>query len=420
MADESFGGTTLINQKAAEKTVHRGLGISQKGTKKRSKNSKKPSNEGKQLQSLLPFSPQFLGKSILYKKLKKRQQKAMSKLELSPLRLDVVKFAARQGICRSRDKLQKLLQEFPSHAELHALNAILTYTDCQESGQDEEKLFTLKDVVIEMATALHNGGDSVFNITWFLKIYITYLVSLQERFKRLLSVRPDPELKRYQQQLRRLSIIREQMDLQLKLQRMLKGTFYFLSITTEQELKASCKAFLENDENRKIGQRKKANYILYINQMTLFVLSHVPIMENYVENTLNMIPDIHRDLILKKRMILASMTKMKYSMALGKNDIRSAREYSSELYNFSLAGIKEYLEHAKLQRDFEVGPFLTLAWIVIDSKLVAHERSRYRTMLLTAKEYMQAITGKRCDDEHTIYQASQFLFSLKGLIEQYE
>ncbi len=418
-------GVSKIDEKAAGRSLKWGVN--------KNSNSKIQGfiSKNKDLESLLPFSLQFLGKTVLYKKPSERAKKKAAKIDIALFRLDVGRLAVKSGICQSREGILKTLKTYPFLGDLHALNAILTFVDSVQLGKKEQgKLELVKDALVEMSIAIINGADCVFNVTWFIKIYLYYLVTLLNQYTRLeqsgqhihssQSSSAKSKLSKVRDQLLCLMALKEKASAHTKLQQSVKGTFYLIQKTSDKEFRDSFKALLDRNEKKPIGHGKRANYILYIHHITLYIMAHIPFMEMYVEQEMKRIPEVHRDLVLKKKMVLITSKKMNFSLNLARGDLKTCRDLSLELFDFCLSCIEEHLQNVVIVRDFEAHPFFCLAWVVVESNKILLERAQYQKMLVKATECISMIAGQRCRDDGYIGSALSYKFSLNRLIQENE
>ncbi len=112
-----------------------------------------------------------LGKSIEYPEKRGRLFRYIKRLpNLHELRDEVNRFAESKEILDPRTKIKKLLKRFPYDPDLKAISGIQIYNDSLQSGLDEKKLDVMEVALIEIGGAVHNGGLSIFNVSWFVKI----------------------------------------------------------------------------------------------------------------------------------------------------------------------------------------------------------------------------------------------------------
>ncbi|MCP4297936.1 MAG: hypothetical protein GY786_20300 [Proteobacteria bacterium] len=418
-------GVSKIDEKAAGRSIRRGVNKDSK-TKLDSFISKH-----KNLENLLPFSSTFLGTSVTYKKPSERVRKKSAKIDIAVFRLDVGRFAVKSGICQSREGILRTLKTYPFLGDLHVLNAILTFVDSVQLGKkDVSKLDMVKDSLVEISIAIINGADCVFNVTWFIKIYLYYLVTLLNQYSRLeqsaqhihgtKSSTAKSDLNKVRDQLLCLVSLKEKAVTHTKLQQSVKGTVYMVQKTSDKEFRDSFKALLDREEKKLIGRGKRANYVIYIHHITLYIMAHIPFMDMYVKQEMKRIPEVHRDLVLKKKMVLITSKKMNFSLCLAKGDLKTCRDLSQELYHYCLSCIEDHLQNVVIVRDFEAHPFFCLAWVVVESNKILLERSQYQQMIEKAVECIAMVAGQRCRDDGYIGSALAYKFSLNRLLQENE
>ncbi|MBC8394257.1 MAG: hypothetical protein H8E17_17025, partial [Deltaproteobacteria bacterium] len=134
------------------------------------------------VKSMNPFSPDFLGEAIIYtQKSRKFFSRSAKILNLVDLRDEVNKSSEMNKVNNARKKIQNLLKRNRYNPELRALSGIQLFNDTFQSGLDEKKLVVLQKSLIETASAIINGGISIFNVNWFIRIYLKYLEILHRR-----------------------------------------------------------------------------------------------------------------------------------------------------------------------------------------------------------------------------------------------
>jgi len=86
----------------------------------------------------------------------------------------------------------------------------------------------------------------------------------------------------------------------------------------------------------------------------LLLFAKIPILKSHVSNTLSIIPDLNRDLILQKFMVLSMQTLTDFRLTFAIGDREKAKILASRLFNRSSELIKQYLEYAILTKSYEV------------------------------------------------------------------
>lgn len=352
-----------------------------------------------------PRSSDFLGKNLKYPVKKKyffsRLQRSP---DLSKLREQVNKFAESTEITNPRKKIQKLLKRYPYLHDLRVINGVQIFNNTMQSGLNEKKLNALKGAVIETGGAINNGGMSLFNVTWFIKIYLRYLEFIKERYSHEYEAirnnkhaeihRVAEELNRVILQTTAMLIIKNKLGGLTMLNAKLKGSVYITRTITTDEIRAACSASLQGDLNREVGPGKTANSVLLVTMTLGLLFARIPMMRKLVSDILITIPDISKDLILQKNMISCMTYVTSFQLALSSGDAEESRDVANKLYNRCQNTISQHLEYTILTRPHEVDPFLKAAWIAKESNGLMRE-SDYRVRLEEANAYLKIVTTNR-------------------------
>ncbi len=352
-----------------------------------------------------PGSPDFLGKDIKYPVKRKHFFSRLKHVpDLSKLREDVNSFAKSTEITNPRKKIQKLLKRHPYFHDLRVINGIQIFNNTMQSGLDEKKLNVLKGTVIETGGAVNNGGLSLFNVTWFVKIYVRYLEFIKERYSHEYDTVKNnmyPEVRQAAEGLNRailqttsMLIVKNKLVGLSMLNAKLKGSVYITGTITTDEIRSACSASLQGDLNREVAPGKTANYVLLVIMTLGLLFARIPILQNLVSNILRIIPDISKDLILQKNMISCMTYVTRFQLALSRGDAEACRFVANRLYNRCQNTISQHLEYTILTRPHEVDPFLKAAWIAKESNGLMRE-SDYRVRLEEANTYLKAVTTNR-------------------------
>lgn len=383
----------------------------------------------KQLSKMLPFSSEFLGKKVSYGNQTRRFFRRSRGFDLGDMRADIARFAIRNEVCNSRKKLKKALQANPDNGDLHVLNGILTYCDTLGGSPLQGKSELLKSAVIEIAIAIHNGANSVFNMTWFIKIYMSYLSTLNGICKRLIfsAMRKNnreierilPALQRECKQLQTLMSIKDNIDAHGKLRELVKRTFYLTANISDEELKQACVAYFQDDPRRVISKRKRASYILTIMNINAQLCAYIPMMKDFVLQIQEIIPDRNRELILKNRMVEMTLKTTEFNLATAGKNNDSARLLLEEICHHCRFTIREFLENAVISRSMEVDPFLKQAWVVREASNLSLDKYRYRQHLENAKKGLEVILGPRGQEAPGVREyARSLMFDINKMISE--
>lgn len=360
----------------------------------------------KDLLAKFPGSPEFLGENIEYKKRNRRLFFIfkLSPPNLSELRDIVNRFSESKEVLDPRPKIKKLMKRFPAEPDVRALNGIQIFNDCKQSGLDTKKLDAMEVALKEIAGALHNGGFSIFNASWFVRIYIRYLELLKDRLTAEYNTLRDSsstEIRTAAEKLNRAILqtttmmsIRDKMGGLAMLNAKLKGSVYISSIITNEEIRSAANASLQNDMTRQVGHGKTANYVILVTLTLGLLIARVPIFKRLVSDILAAIPDTTKNLILQKNMIATMVIVTDFQLSLSSGDIEKSREIAERLFNRCKTVIEQHLEYSILKKPHEVDPFLKAAWIAKESHGLISE-SEYRERLEEAQKYLQVVTGNQ-------------------------
>jgi len=326
----------------------------------------------------VPESSGFLGNGVYYKRsnrniLFRRQQLP----DLSNLREAVHRFSEKKGVNTTRGEVSKLIKKYPYAADLHALKAIQSYNDISQSGQDKSKLDLLEITLSKMSKALHNGGVSIFNVTWFITIYLKYLELLKERLSREYNLCANNEniqiysaaKKIYEKLLLIPCLFQFSSSLGglTTLNIKLRNTVLIAEAISMEELSKACHAMARNKKNKMITQNKSATNILTIMFTLTSIFARIPILSTLVREILAHIPNTSRDLILQKKMILNTQKVTDFQIIIASGIKETAKELANRMFISNTNTINKYLENATIGKTFEADPFLKSAWIAIET-----------------------------------------------------
>ncbi len=374
------------------------------------------------LKEMIPFDSALLGKKLEFDTPKRKLKRKQKKYNISRFRVEINNIAQRNGVCNCREKVNEAVKKLPWDAELRALHAILIFNDIQTGPDNPNKLGIIKDAVVELSLAMYNGAISVFNTTWFVKIYFAYLAGLNARIKRLAykrrisrdkkTVKGFREFESLQKQFHTLLTIRDLTKPHQKLRSVVATTSYLTNPVTINEYKQASAALLSGDTKRKIGL-KRADFVLYICNTTMLLFSKIPILEKLVKEFAEQIPTVHRDLILQKQMINQNVMSAQFQIAKYGVDMAKARELSLNIFSDCNRTIHEYLETSNLSKMFETDPFLRVGWVVKESKEIGFDTYHFKKQLLQAQEYMEVIMSPRCGSVSASMRAREYAYHFK-------
>ncbi len=378
--------------------------------------------------AMFPDSPKFLGNDITYPKQRKRFF-ARKNPDLTELRNEVKKFSQREGITNARDMINKKLKRFPHLADLQAIKAIQQFNDSSQSGLSGNKLEVLHDPLIRITKALYNEGVSIFNSNWFITIYIKYLEIIREQISREFKIGKNsahPEVRRASEKLY-LKLLKLPRLLQIKnnaagltaLNAKLKDTSILTATISSLDLKRACQAIVENDPGKIISDGKTANSIVFVMLTLNSLYARIPILKELAKKNLNNIPDLNRDLILQKQMIINISDINDFLMALAVGNKESAKVIANKTYDQSLRTIDDYLENAFLKKPHEVDPFLKAVWIVKESRNIFDEHVN-RNRLKKAHQLLRIVMKERCQHKASVETAINYRNELITKMSAYE
>ena len=384
-------------------------------------------NEFKYLMNMFPDSMQFLGKQIYYPQPKKTLFKAKKLPDLSDLREEIKKFSEREGVTQARETISKKLKQFPYMADLRALKAIQVFNDLSQSGISQNKMDALYDPLVMITKALYNGGSSIFNANWFMTIYLKYLEIIRERLSREYNFGihyADSEVRKSAERLYlkllkvpRLIQVRNNLTSLTQLSLKLKGSAFVTESITPQELKLACQAIAGKNETKVITSGKTANSIVFVNFVLNSLYSRIPILREMVNRNMKNIPDINRDLILQKQMIINNARVNDFQLALATGNKDMAKEIAERIYSQSVRNVNFYLENAILAQQFEVDPFLKTAWISKESRELFESRVN-KERFEQSSAFLDVIMSTRCQHKASLEIASNYLAEIKHLLTE--
>jgi len=365
-----------------------------------------------------PDHPDFLGrykpmvaetaKGGLFKK--KRYQ------DLARLRADLNTLTADGKVdMHSRQKVRADLKKYPEVPDLHVINAVYTYQDTprmddrqaiSRKAQDklnEHQLDQLKKALHEVVLAFHHGGLSVFNVNWFMKIYIDYLHVYKGRmsyeYRDIMkntdseSVALKKKLSAKQTQIIEMLDIKSRFGTLSKLSVKLNGTTYLSDAFTPLELRKAVSAIKMGEFSKVIVEERRAGKIMFVYLAMLTLLAKVPILRHLVVDALDRIPEDERSILLRKRMVVNLMQVSEFELAMASGIKDEARKTAMTLYSFCLDTIKTKLQNQIIRELYEVDAYLKLIWIVKSADGL-FDRKKYRDMLKEAYSYLKVIAGE--------------------------
>ncbi len=394
-----------------------------------------------------PVSPIFFGKKkLIVKEPKRKLFKRRKYPDLTSLRVDLNKLSVQgKPDVHNRQKVRADLKAYPEVPDLYVINAIYTYQDIPRQDKNavmsrmsqntlnENQLVQLKKAINEIVMAFHNGGLNIFNVNWFVKIYVDYLnvfkgrlthehASLEGRNDKQL-VELGKKIRTLQAEIISLLTIKEKLGGVSRLSRRLNGTTYLSDSLSIMEIKKAAFAIQNGDASKNLGEGRTAAKSFFVFITMLFLLARIPILKDLVEDILKEIPDEDRGILLRKRMVHTIILSTEFDMAVAGGNKDLIRKCGDNLYGYCLATINEHIKGNALKEQYEVDPYLKAIWLV---KTVngLYSKQKYKEMLDQAYKMVESLTGDdnylRASHRETIVDiASRYLYQLDTIMDQH-
>jgi len=330
------------------------------------------------LKTMNPYSHEFLGDDLTYPKKRRFFFKFKRVPDLGELREEVNQFSESRKITNPRKKINQYLKSNPHHAELRALKGIQIFNDTSQSGLDKSKLDVLRQSILETGGALYNGGISIFNTTWFVRIYLKFLETLQTRISSEYNnmntnyhwqVRnASDELHRMLLQITSMLSVKKHLSGLTMLNTRMKGSTYTYESISPEEVQEASLAMVKGT-NKTFGSGKTANYIIWVIITLSALFARIPMLKKLVTDTMATIPDISRELTLQKIMVATVARVTEYQLALAEGELDKIRYMATSLFQRCQDTISQHMNNISfLHKSYEVDPFLKAAWIVKESE----------------------------------------------------
>ena len=354
---------------------------------------------------MYPGSSKFIGRPEYTVRKKKLGFIRRSYPDISKLRNNIVELAAKKTLDDPRPQLKKLLKRYPAYPDLRALNAIQIINDASQSGLDHKKTKVIQGSLREISRAIYNGGLNLFNINWFIKIYIQYLDALRAKYIQLYnysSGNSDREVKRLvarlyrkQIQLTVMSGIKTKLSSLELLNTKLQKSAYYTSSITSHDIKKASFAITNGEPSKKIGNGGRiASNILNIAITLIQLFSRVPILKNLVNSIQNSITDTSRNTVLQKAMVSSTQRLTEFQLQLAGGNREKTMEIAETMIRNQEEIIQKYLNKGVLTKQFEIDPFIKIAWITKESKGL-FESEVYQPMLENAFQTVDILFSSR-------------------------
>ncbi len=400
-----------------------------------------------QLLKEAPNTPDFLGK---YKPMKIDSKKGFFKRkiyqDLAKLRSDLNNLTVDGKIdTHSRQKVRSDLKKYPEVPDLHVINAVYTYQDTpriddkqaiSRQAQDklnEHQLEQLKKAIHEIVLAFHHGGLSIFNINWFMKIYVDYLNvykgRLSHEYQGILkntdseSVTIKKKLSAKQTEIIELLDVKVRFGGLSKLSAKLNGTTYLSDAFTPLELRKAATAFKSGELSKVIVEERRAGKIMFVYLTILTLLAKIPILKHLVEDALNQIPDEDRGISLRKRMVMTQMKVSEFEIAMASGIKDDARNAANSMYKFCMETINTRLVGQILREAYEVDAYLKTIWIVKSADGL-FEKKAYKELLKEAYKHLKVLVGEANQlqeqkREIVVDLANKYTYQLDSIMDHY-
>ncbi len=434
---------------AKDYSIPRSKKIGKTATKQNKKSTFVTSNELiNKIQTLLkesPDTPEFFGKRKLTLKAPKRKLfRRKNYPDLTSLRVDLNKLSVNGKVdIHNRQKVRNDLKNYPDVPDLHVINAIYTYQDIPKQNEkmimstlsqnklNEHQLSQLKRAINQIVLAFHNGGLNVFNVNWFIKIYLEHLNAykgrltyeyngIQNRRDKVL-MELAQRVKDKQSEIINLMSIKDKLGGITRLTRRLNGTSYLSDSFSPLEIRKAAIAVQNGDPTKTIVKDRTAAKTIFVLMTLLFLLAKIPILKDLVEDILKTIPDDDRGLLLRKRMVLTIILMAEFERLLSSSNKDLVRENGDKLYAYCLNTINDYTRGKYLKEQYEIDPYLKATWLIIASNGF-HSKQKYKEMLAQGYTFMQTISGeqnhlKEPHRETIIEIASRYIYQLDSIMD---
>jgi len=364
-----------------------------------------------------PDSSEFLGKDIYFPKPKRTFFKSKKKLDLKDLRDEVQRISKKGGVSKAREIISKKMKQFPYWGDLYSLKAVQLYLDLMQSGISTNKLDALYDPLKLITKGLYNEGVSIFNANWFMTIYFKYLELLKERLSKEYDFglhHADAEVRKSSERLymkilkiSRMMQVKNQLVSLTSLNNKLKGNSILTEVISLHEIKLSCQAVAGKNPNKKLYTGKTANSVIYVTLVLNSLFARIPMLKEMVSKTLKTIPDLNRDFILQKQMIVNNGYLNDFLLAMASGNQEHAKTISDNMYRQCRKSIEYYLENALLTQPHEVDLFTKAAWISKEARVINSDEEN-KKRLRQSDEYMNILIGDRCQHKASLDKAVSY------------
>ena len=375
--------------------------------------------------SIFPLGPGFFGEEPKYPGQKKGFFKKTDKFDVSKLRKEVNNFTGSQTVSNIRSQVKEALKQHPNNADLHGLNAILVFNDAMQAGAtDLSKVDVLRGATVEMGLALNNGGLSLFNANWFMAMYTSFLAVHGDRVKRLnhqSQGERDPEVHRLRKELnhdlnmvRHLNIVKDRQKGLKRINKLFQGSGLFIYPLDKVLVGKAAQAYLNGGKDAVMENNLKCGHVMQLLFVLATLFSNIPCFNLLVKEVLDMVPEIHRDFLLQKRMIIANQGTLDFYLTFVRSDSEAARVIANRLFTFHQETIEQFLKETLLQNPWEADPFLRAGWLVKDSQdLYKTDQLMLRVEKVTP--WLRIVMGERCQVKGAGQAASALTYDMQKI-----
>ncbi len=383
----------------------------------------KGSKEVKEEITRFPNSVDFFGDSPSFAQTK---QKGLFRSKKKVPDLSEYRIAVNSDLSRDpaknhkiRKELSDLSNKFPSSPDLHALNAIRSYQDVQQSGLGDQKFSIIESIVVNLGKAINTHAYSLNNLFWFLKIFQHYLELLKKRLVNGYPIR-DQNYSDAKRQLAVLQIqtsksIKEFEALNLKYE---KTSFYSESIYTS-EIIAAYNAIRKGNEKLPVGKFSRPAIIIQLIHLKVnFILSRFPIFSLIIEQNLKATADIiHRDVYLQNGMIALNQLLNEYYLIKATSDVLRQTKSLTEVVNKCNENMSYLQDNQSLGKEFEYDPLLKFALLTLEIWKNPFAIDFKKAMLVQARTGLFKIIN-RSYNQVAILQANRFFNAFEEYIDE--
>lgn len=376
--------------------------------------------------TLFPTTADFFGMSQNFK----YAQYPPSKLPLKRPKTDDIRNELNRRKRRAiidpkvRDKLGQLLSKYPESAEFNALDAILKYSDLQQSSSTD-RFTAFESIVQTLGRAVNTHPYNINTVSWFLRIYSHYLDQLQlANAKKGYSIE-GLSFHNAKKQILALKKLADKSNQEYDafLSRF-QNSSYFTNVISVNDIKLALKQVMEGNLEAEIGKQKvPASVIQGAYLKTNLALARIPILAHRVQENISLIKvGDGTEIVLQNDMIETTRLMSEYLFQAYRSD---ATERNNLLFLSSiLKKCKSSIDRLKnpekeLAKEYEYDPLLKFALISIriaDFKVPTPTKKVY---LEKSEEYLNRVVSY-CSDASGIKQANQLINRINQILFRFK